>query len=68
MSKLVEALQIFLKYRDEEYPTHCEHDTLYIMGVTLDEVSTTDQERLSVLGFKWNSREDCWYSFRYGSA
>jgi hypothetical protein len=28
MSKLIEALQIFLQYADEQWPTHCEHDIL----------------------------------------
>jgi hypothetical protein len=26
MKELIEALQIFLKYRNETWPTHCEHD------------------------------------------
>lgn len=30
MKKLIEALQIFYKYSQVEYPTGCEHDTLYV--------------------------------------
>ena len=30
MEKLIEALQIFLKYGNPDYPTHCEHDELTI--------------------------------------
>ena len=71
MKDLIEALMIFAKYKDLQYPTHCEHDTLMIMGVTEDEVSETDQKRLDELGFFWSDdqeTEPCWKSFRYGSA
>jgi hypothetical protein len=69
MKKLIEALQIFAKYRDLDYPTHCEHDVLHIMGVTLGEVSTEDQARLTELGFFWSEEDGgAWISFRYGSA
>lgn len=68
MKKLIEALTIFLKYRDEEWPTNCEHDQLYIMGITRDEVSEEDQKRLWELDFIWSESDDCWISFRYGSA
>jgi hypothetical protein len=69
MKNLIEALTIFLKYRDEQWPTHCEHDVLYIMGVTKDEVSQDDQKRLDELGFLWSTNEGgCWISYRYGSA
>ncbi len=30
MRDLIKALQIFLKYNDVTYPTHCEHDELTI--------------------------------------
>lgn len=68
MADLIEALQIFLKYRNEEWPTHCEHDQLMIMGVTKDEVSAEDAKRLDELGFIYADGDDCWLSFRYGSA
>lgn len=70
MKDLIEALSIFLKYKDLEYPTHCEHDVLSIMGITKDEVSEEDQKKLVELGFLWSKDEDegCWISFRYGSA
>jgi hypothetical protein len=66
MKDLIEALTIFLKYKDEKYPTHCEHDVLYIMGVEEDEVSEEDKKRLDELGFRFG--EDCWMSYKYGSA
>ncbi len=70
MKKLIEALTIFLKYKDLEWPTHCEHDVLYIMGVTKNEVSEEDQARLKALDFIWSESdgEDCWLSFKYGRA
>lgn len=68
MKELIEALQIFLKYKDEKRPTHCEHDTLYIMGVTKEEVSKEDFLRLNQLGFIYSDSEHAWISFRYGSA
>lgn len=68
MKDLIEALQIFLKYRDERWPTHCSHDQLSIMGVTKEEVSEEDVNRLDDLGFMWSSGDDCWISFRFGSA
>jgi hypothetical protein len=69
VKELIEALTIFSKYKDLRNPTHCEHDVLYIMGVTEEEVSEEDKARLKTLGFLWSSREDgAWISYRYGSA
>ena len=51
LSKLIEALQIFLKYGDPSYPTHCEHDVLYVC-VEPGKVSKEDLERLKKLGAK----------------
>jgi uncharacterized protein CbrC (UPF0167 family) len=68
MDDLIEALQIFRKYKNEKWPTHCEHDVLYIMAVTKDEVSEEDQKRLDELGFTYGESDDAWISFRFGSA
>lgn len=68
MKELIEALQIFLKYRNEQWPTHCEHDILMISSITEDEVSEEDTIKLNNLGFSWNSEYDCWTSYKYGSA
>jgi hypothetical protein len=69
VKKLIEALTIFAKYKDVERPTHCEHDVLTIMAVTLEEVSEEDQKKLDELGFIWDASDDgCWISYRYGSA
>jgi hypothetical protein len=68
MSELIKSLQIFLKYKNERRPTHCEHDILCVMGVTREEVSAEDAEALDALGFSWNEEYDCWATFRFGSA
>lgn len=66
ISNLIAALQIFLKYGDINYPTHCEHDELYIM-VEASVVSEEDKQLLSELGFEPNSNGN-FSSFSYGSA
>jgi len=68
VKKLIEALQIFAKYGDPDYPTHCEHDVLWVVGYSQDEISREDQVRLHELGFFWSDGDDSWQSFRYGSA
>ncbi len=51
MSKLIEALQIFLKYGDPPRPTYCERDILTICGISPAQVSAEDKQRLDELGF-----------------
>jgi hypothetical protein len=68
MKELIEALQIFLKYTDEKWPTHCEHDILMIAKVTKDQVSKEDQSRLEELHFFWDENAGCLVSFRFGRA
>lgn len=68
MEDLIKALQIFLKYNNEEWPTHCEHDVLLVVGITEDEVSDNDKKELDELGFIWFEEYDSWGSYRYGSA
>lgn len=68
MKDLIEALTIFSKYLDNQWPTHCEHDVLSIVGITKKEMSKEDRERVKKLGFHWNSDEEVWQSFRFGSA
>lgn len=67
MDDLIEALQIFRKYKNEYAPTHCTHDTLWVVGVTQEEVSPEDSERLRQLGFHF-SKSEGWISYRFGSA
>ena len=50
MKDLIEALQIFLKYGNPVYPTHCEHDALYVM-IDPGLVSEEDKAKLDELGY-----------------
>jgi hypothetical protein len=68
MEDLIKALTIFMKYSNESYPTHCEHEIMMITKVTQEEVSEEDIEILDDLGFRWNSEYDCFTSFKFGSA
>jgi hypothetical protein len=66
MEDLIEALRIFLKYANPYSPTHCEHDELWIVGISPGEVSPEDRARLDELGFF--ADEEAFKSFRFGSA
>jgi len=69
MKDLIEALTIFLKYTDIEYPTHCEHGVLTVC-VDPALVTAADKDRLEELGFdagEDGSDQECgFYSFRFG--
>jgi len=69
MSDLIKALQIFLKYGNPNYPTHCEHDVLTICGIHPEIVSEEDKMELDKLGFFIGSEfEEAFISFKFGSA
>lgn len=68
MENLIEALQIFLKYKNSKWPTNCSHDVMAIMEITNSDVSDSDIKRLDELGFFWSDKEYCFISFHYGSA
>ena len=68
MEKLIEALQIFLKYGNPTYPTHCEHDEMTICGIAPDEVTEEDKAKLNELGFFCSEEDEYFKSFKYGSA
>lgn len=65
MKKLIEALEIFLKYGNPESPFYCEHDVLCVCGIEPKDVSKEDKDKLEALGFFID--EDGFKSFRYGS-
>jgi hypothetical protein len=67
MDDLIEALMIFRKYGNPTYPTHCEHDIMYIVGVDLDAITDTDAQRLTELGFH-RDEDGSYSSMKYGSA
>ena len=68
MDKLIKALQIFLKYSNEDSPTNCSHDQMAIMGIELGDVSDDDIKELDELGFFWSEGDECFISFQFGSA
>lgn len=67
MDKLIEALQIFLKYDNPYSPTHCEHDVLRV-SIEPNLVSVDDKEKLEELGFFIDEEFDCFKSYKFGSA
>lgn len=70
MKDLIKALQILLKYADEDNysPTNCSHDQLAICaGIDLIDVSEEDVKELDKLGFFWSESSECFLSFRFGS-
>jgi len=68
MEDLIKAFQIFLKYSDAKYPTHCEHDYLFV-DVHPDKVSQEDKDELEKLGFRIDQEYggEGFGSFRFGS-
>ena len=80
MEKLIEALQILLKYGNPTYPTHCEHDVLDIVGIEPESITPEDRKILYDLGFIISiegeqyedddepAEESRIFSYRYGSA
>jgi len=70
MEDLIKALKIFLKYGNPRWPTHCEHDVMYIMEIDPTDVSEEDTIALNELGFQVSLEygEAQFYSHRFGSA
>ena len=66
MEDLIKALQIFLKYSKDWYPTNCSHDVLRLY-VDPEIVSDKDKVELEDLGFIIDEDEECFMSFRFGS-
>jgi hypothetical protein len=69
MKDLIKALQILLKYANDDYgPTHCEHDMLYVgCNIDIEKVTGEDVTKLDELGFLWDDDHDCFISYRFGS-
>ena len=67
LSGLIEALQIFLKYGDINYPTHCEHDVMHVC-VDENKVSEENKKKLEELGFTVDREIEGFKPYRYGSA
>lgn len=64
---LIEAISIFTKYSEEDFPTSCEHDIMYI-HVDPEIVSEKDKKRLEELHFNVSEDLNCFTSTRFGSA
>jgi hypothetical protein len=64
---LLEALTIFMKYiPDDEYPTSCDHDVLYVLCHP-NLVSPEDEARLRELSFVIDlDTGEGFLSFRFG--
>lgn len=62
MEDLIKALQIFLKYNNLEHPTYCNEETLYIDGITEEEVSEEAYELLCKIGIKPAEYRDSQYN------
>lgn len=59
-----------LQYGNPQYPTHCEHDILTIVGINPADVSEADRDELKKLGFFVGNEHgvEAFYSYKYGSA
>lgn len=57
-----EAFTIFAKYTDDTYPTHAEHDVLYV-HVDGEKVSEEDKEKLAQLGFNYYESDESFSIF-----
>lgn len=68
MKDLIEALTIFMKYKNAFAPTHCSNDQLAVVGITYDEVSHADSLRLHELSFAWDEEDEARISYRFDSA
>jgi hypothetical protein len=67
MEELIKALQIFFKYSQDKFPTHCAHDVLYINVVKKEQVSKEDLIELENLSFHWDEEIESFYSYTFGS-
>lgn len=67
MQDLIESLQIFQKYFNEENPTCCENDVLHCaLGLDPDKMEPKDIKRLEELSWSYDPEHDDWYSYRFG--
>lgn len=68
MDDLIEALTIMRKYGNPEWPTHCEHDQLFV-AIDPRLVASEDLLHLEELGFSVGDGdyEHGFVSFKFGS-
>lgn len=65
MKDLIKALTILQKYMDEnnQFPTHCGHDVMYVHGVHLHKMDAATVHELIELGFNPGSDDDTDYDW-----
>jgi hypothetical protein len=63
---LIEALGIFRRYSDTKFPTHCEHDVMYV-AVPPDNMKPSHIARLKTLGFNITDSGEMFESTLFGS-
>lgn len=66
-SELLTAIAKLSWHKTGESPFHCEHDVLYVMS----DPSKYSEEELAIfdyLGFFPSEENDCFMSYRFGSA
>lgn len=66
MKDLIKALQIFLKYSNEKWPTQCKNDILRVY-VDPNVVSEKDRIKLEELTFIPDRKNGRFVSYRFGS-
>ena len=66
MDDLIAALTILRKYGNPQWPTHCEHDILYV-AIPHEDVTAEDKVALDKLGFRPSDEGPGFYSFKFGS-
>lgn len=66
MDELIKALTILRKYDNPTWPTHCEHDALYV-AVDPALVNEEDLKTLEELGFSPDGEEPHFISYKFGS-
>ena len=70
MKDLIQALQILMKYaNDDRNPTNCSHDEFFVgAGIKPEDVTDEDLKELDKLGFfPYDEYSIGFLSFRFGS-
>lgn len=61
--RILEGLQIFIKYDQEDTDTSAEHDILYAGATPPSAMADEDLATLKKLGWFWKDEFDCWAHF-----
>lgn len=66
MENFINAMQIFLKKENKEYPFYCTHDLMTVCYNPKD-FSKEEIKELEDLGFNVDEYQECFTSYCYGS-